>query len=127
LDINGGEPSSSTNYLQLLDQLPPNVRYLRLNTNGSRVIKVLPDLVKKGIEVTVTVSLDGIGNIHDYVRWPIKWENVERTLVELIDLKASFFSADRNEKARRVQVLIDGIVASVGGLTEDQSLLSQLS
>ena len=80
IDINGGEPSSSPNYLQLLDQLPPNVRYLRLNTNGSRVIKVLPDLVKKGIEVTVTVSLDGIGNIHDYVRWPIKWDNVERTI-----------------------------------------------
>jgi sulfatase maturation enzyme AslB (radical SAM superfamily) len=44
------------------------------------VIKVLPDLIKKGIKVTVTVSLDGIGNIHDYVRWPIKWDNVERTI-----------------------------------------------
>lgn len=80
IDINGGEPSASPSYLQLLDQLPPNVRYLRLNTNGSRVIKVLPDLIKKGIEVTVTVSLDGIGNTHDYVRWPIKWDNVERTI-----------------------------------------------
>jgi sulfatase maturation enzyme AslB (radical SAM superfamily) len=26
------------------------------------------------------VSLDGIGRVHDYVRWPIKWENFERNL-----------------------------------------------
>ena len=24
--------------------------------------------------------LDGIGRVHDYVRWPIKWENFERNL-----------------------------------------------
>ena len=34
----------------------------------------------RGVAVTVTVSLDGIGRIHDYVRWPIAWEKFERNL-----------------------------------------------
>jgi sulfatase maturation enzyme AslB (radical SAM superfamily) len=73
LDINGGEPSASKNYRHLIANLPPNVQSLRLNTNCSRVIPELADIQKCGIQVTVTVSLDGIGDIHDYVRWPIKW------------------------------------------------------
>ena len=80
MDINGGEPSASPNYLRLLDKLPPNVKHLRLNTNGSRVLTALPRLIERGVKVTVTVSLDGIERVHDYVRWPIKWANVEDTI-----------------------------------------------
>jgi sulfatase maturation enzyme AslB (radical SAM superfamily) len=80
MDINGGEPSASPNYLKLLQNLPPNVKHLRINTNGSRLITVLSDLIQRGIKVTVTVSLDGIGRGHDYVRWPIKWQDVEQNI-----------------------------------------------
>ena len=80
MDINGGEPSASPNYLKLLENLPSNVKYLRINTNGSRLITVLPDLIKRGVKVTVTVSLDGIGRGYDYVRWPIKWQDVEQNI-----------------------------------------------
>ena len=80
MDINGGEPSASPNYLKLLKNLPPNVKHLRINTNGSRLITVLTDLIQRGIKVTVTVSLDGIGRGHDYVRWPIKWQDVEQNI-----------------------------------------------
>lgn len=80
MDINGGEPSASPNYLKLLENLPTNVKYLRVNTNGSRLITKLSDLVQRGIKVTVTVSLDGIGRRHDYVRWPVKWQDVEQNI-----------------------------------------------
>ena len=80
IDINGGEPSASPNYLKLLQKLPPNVTHLRLNTNGSRVLTNLNQLIDRGVKVTVTVSLDGIGAVHDYIRWPIKWSDVERNL-----------------------------------------------
>ena len=82
MDINGGEPSASPNYLKLLENLPPNVKHLRVNTNGSRLISVLPELISCGIKVTVTVSLDGIGRGYDYVRWPIKWSDVEQNILE---------------------------------------------
>lgn len=73
LDINGGEPSYSKNYKQLLANLPPNLKTLRLNTNCSTVLKELVDIANRGIEVTVTVSCDGIGPVHELTRWPISW------------------------------------------------------
>jgi sulfatase maturation enzyme AslB (radical SAM superfamily) len=73
LDINGGEPSYSKNYRKILNNLPPNLLTLRLNTNCSTVLTELEHIVSRGIAVTVTVSCDGIGPVHDLVRWPIPW------------------------------------------------------
>ena len=75
LDINGGEPSYSKNYKKLLKNLPPNLKTLRLNTNCSTVLTELTDIADRGIEVTVTVSCDGIGSVFEFVRWPISWQN----------------------------------------------------
>ena len=80
LDINGGEPSASKNYRNILKNIPPSVTSVRINTNGSLVIPEIEELLKRGIHVTVTVSLDGIDQVHDYVRWPIKWEKFEKNL-----------------------------------------------
>jgi sulfatase maturation enzyme AslB (radical SAM superfamily) len=74
LDINGGEPSASKNYRYLLANPPENVQSIRINTNCSLFINEVEDLLARGIKVTVTVSLDGIEDVHDYVRWPIKWD-----------------------------------------------------
>ena len=81
LDINGGEPSYSKNYKKLLANLPPNLKTLRLNTNCSTVLNELVDIANSGIEVTVTVSCDGIGPVHDLVRWPIPWQDFYRNLM----------------------------------------------
>jgi len=81
LDINGGEPSASKNYRNILKNIPPSVTSVRINTNCSTVITEIEHLLDRGIHVTVTVSLDGIGLIHDYIRWPIKWQNFERNLL----------------------------------------------
>jgi sulfatase maturation enzyme AslB (radical SAM superfamily) len=82
LDINGGEPSASKNYKKLLSNLPKNTKSIRVNTNGSLIIDELTDLVSAGIHVTVTVSLDGIGPVHDRVRWPIKWNKFYNNLMK---------------------------------------------
>jgi len=81
LDINGGEPSYSKNYKKLLANLPPNLKTLRLNTNCSTVLTELVDIANRGIEITVTVSCDGIGPVHDLVRWPISWQDFYRNLM----------------------------------------------
>jgi MoaA/NifB/PqqE/SkfB family radical SAM enzyme len=82
LDINGGEPSYSKNYKRLLDNLPPNLRTLRLNTNCNVVLEELSEIAGRGIEVTVTVSCDGIGSVHEFVRWPIKWATFYQNLMQ---------------------------------------------
>ena len=81
LDLNGGEPSYSKNYKQILKNLPPNLKTLRLNTNGSVVLEELIDVVNCGIEVTVTLSFDGVGPVHELVRWPIKWNEFYSNLM----------------------------------------------
>jgi sulfatase maturation enzyme AslB (radical SAM superfamily) len=81
LDINGGEPSASANYKKILNNLPPNLRSLRVNTNGSKLIPVLEEINQRGVEVTVTVSFDGIDLVHDYVRWPIKWKKFQENFM----------------------------------------------
>jgi sulfatase maturation enzyme AslB (radical SAM superfamily) len=81
LDINGGEPGASKKYRHILENIPPSVASVRINTNCSTVIPEIDILLNKGIHITVTVSLDGIGRKHDYIRWPILWENFERNLM----------------------------------------------
>jgi len=82
LDINGGEPSYSKNYKKLLSNLPPNLKTLRLNTNCSTVLSELTDISQRGIEVTVTVSCDGIGSVHELTRWPISWQTFYDNLMK---------------------------------------------
>ena len=82
LDINGGEPSYSKNYKRILANLPPNLRTLRLNTNCNIVLEELTAIANRGIEVTVTVSCDGIGPVHDFMRWPIPWETFYLNLMQ---------------------------------------------
>ena len=81
LDINGGEPSASKNYKNLLKNLPSNIKSIRVNTNGSIFLDEVIDIINKGIKVTVTVSLDGINEVHDFVRWPIKWKKFYHNLL----------------------------------------------
>ena len=82
LDINGGEPSFSKNYKKILANLPPNLKTLRLNTNCSTVLNELIDIASRGIEVTVTVSCDGIGPVHELARWPISWQTFYNNLMQ---------------------------------------------
>ena len=80
LDINGGEPSASKNYRHILKNIPESVKSIRINTNCALIIPEITELIARGIAVTVTVSLDGIGAVHDRVRWPIKWERFYENL-----------------------------------------------
>jgi len=82
LDLNGGEPSHSKNYKTVINNLPPNVKSIRLNTNCSTVLTELITLVDQGINVTVTVSLDGIREVHDFIRWPIEWDKFYKNLMK---------------------------------------------
>jgi len=81
LDINGGEPSVSQNYQQVLKNLPPDLTNIRVNTNCASILHELTDIANSGVRVTVTVSLDGIGKVHDYLRWPIAWDKFYKNLM----------------------------------------------
>jgi sulfatase maturation enzyme AslB (radical SAM superfamily) len=90
VDVNGGEPTASKNYKKLLANLPPKTKIVRMNTNGSRLIKELEDILKNKIMVIVTLSLDGVQETHDYVRWPIKWTNYTESVTKYKNLQKQY-------------------------------------
>ena len=90
VDVNGGEPTASKNYKVLLKNLPSNTKIVRMNTNGSRMINELIDLLENKIMVIVTISFDGTEDVHDYVRWPIKWEKFIKTVAKYKKLQKQY-------------------------------------
>ena len=40
--------------------------------------------------VIVTISFDGTEDVHDYVRWPIKWEKFTKTVQEYKKLQKQY-------------------------------------
>jgi sulfatase maturation enzyme AslB (radical SAM superfamily) len=132
LDVNGGEPTASKNYKSVLRSLPDNVKIVRMNTNGSRMISELEDVLKRKIMVIVTMSLDGIGDVHDYTRWPIKWSDYKETLNRYQELqkKHKLLQLDMwtTVSCLNVKTLPDIInFAKNKGVPHDWSFLSQPS
>lgn len=76
IDLNGGEPSYSENYQNLLANIPKNVKIIRINTNATKVLD-LTDLLKTKKKIIVTISIDGVGKTFEYVRWPITWQKFD--------------------------------------------------
>lgn len=90
IDLNGGEPTASPEYQNLLYNLPENVKVLRTNTNGSRLLPNIKNILDREVQLIVTLSLDGIGNTHDYVRWPIKWQKYTAVVNEYLSLREQY-------------------------------------
>jgi sulfatase maturation enzyme AslB (radical SAM superfamily) len=90
LDVNGGEPTASPNYKKLLKNLPSSVKIVRINTNGSKIIEEIEELLYKGIRVIVTLSFDGVGSVHDYVRWPVFWQNFDSNVKKYNKLREKY-------------------------------------
>lgn len=90
VDVNGGEPTASPNYRRLLKNLPNSTKIIRINTNGSRVISEIEELLKKEMRVIITLSLDGTKDVHDYGRWPILWRDYTKSVIRYIELRKKY-------------------------------------
>jgi MoaA/NifB/PqqE/SkfB family radical SAM enzyme len=80
IEILGGEPLFDPVALRLLDQLITNNNrdcFISLVTNGSITLK--PTQIgkfKQLNDLNICVSIDGIGSVFEYMRWPGKWNNL---------------------------------------------------
>jgi len=81
----GGEPLFTNTHLKFLQHVPqPDQVVLHYTTNGS----IYPNdetlaMWKKFKTIIFAVSLDGIENQFDYVRWPLPWNKVSANLIKL--------------------------------------------
>ena len=89
--ILGGEPFFSSSNLKFLRHLKATHRNLsqvtlKYQTNGSVIpepeVIELWSLFKR---VEVSLSIDGVGERFNYLRWPLKWHRSENTMRYLLD------------------------------------------
>jgi MoaA/NifB/PqqE/SkfB family radical SAM enzyme len=89
LYITGGEPTLSAGNLKLLTALVDNGQSknitLWMNTNMTNVNEKFWNLVAQFKHVNVMMSIDGIGDTFDYIRYPGQWKQIEKNISKLIN------------------------------------------
>ena len=78
LNISGGEPTTRLDLPEMVEMFQkhlPRLRKVGINTTGLTPARAIPMLTKivefcasKGVLISIRVSLDGIGDVHDQVR-----------------------------------------------------------
>jgi hypothetical protein len=91
IHFNGGEPFINNDQTQLLENLEQQGilknTFISYNTNGTIMpSKKIIDLWGKSRLVKLFFSIDAIGSAFEYIRWPGKWEQVSRNI---LDMKAN--------------------------------------
>jgi len=83
----GGEPMLGNHNVNLIKKVvDPSQVTLNYTTNGS----IFPDddlrsLWSQFKAVKLIVSIDGVGEKFEYVRWPLKWQKIERNFQLLLE------------------------------------------
>lgn len=77
----GGETVLSPNLYTILDLIKdPSGIDLKISTNGTSLPKKFIEYCKKFKKVFVSFSLEGVGKVNDYIRYPSRWNKVKKNL-----------------------------------------------
>jgi MoaA/NifB/PqqE/SkfB family radical SAM enzyme len=90
VDVNGGEPTASPNYKRLLKNLPTSTKIIRINTNGSRVIPEIEELLKKEMRVIITLSFDGTETFMIMLVGLYYGKIIKRSVAKYIELRKQY-------------------------------------
>lgn len=85
LTITSGEPFYSKNTYQLINQLVANKQskkiQINLNTNLTYINQGMLEVLTKNFKsVMIKGSIDGIGAVNNYLRYPSKWEDIDKNV-----------------------------------------------
>jgi organic radical activating enzyme len=91
ITIQGGEPSIMKEYeyyFELLDEknIIKNIN-LQVITNATNVNSKFYNLLEKFKSVRLSVSIDAFGKANDYIRWPSHFDQIEKNLLKMSELK----------------------------------------
>jgi len=90
IDLEGGEPSNSKNVKQLLTNLPQRVNTIKMYTNARSFLDELVPVAERGINIQISISLDGVGAVQEYIRWPTQWSEFCQTIEQYKELQIRF-------------------------------------
>lgn len=89
IEVIGGEPLFNKQFLALAQWLVQqgHAEHLTLYiiTNGTLLTDAMRDLFSQFMETVFVVSIDGIGLVNDYQRWPSRWSEVSDQLLRIRD------------------------------------------
>jgi len=92
LYITGGEPTIIDKNFELLEYLISEGKaqeiILQINTNLTNFKPRFLELLKKFKRVILYASIDGVGTMQEYLRYPSSWEQIDKNLRKLIDAKS---------------------------------------
>lgn len=88
IKMTGGEPFLIPEYRKILDKIVDMgiASQVTLNYSTNLTCKPKPDLIRlweKFKQVEFCVSLDGVGDVIEYQRYPTKWDRVQEVLMDL--------------------------------------------
>jgi len=102
LYITGGEPTLSAANLKLITALVDNGQSknitLWMNTNMTNVNENFWNLVAQFKHVRVMMSIDGIGDTFDYIRYPGQWKQIDKNIHKLINFINNLAPHSRDPK-----------------------------
>lgn len=83
----GGEPTIIPYILDLLDEIPdPELVTISLTTNATKINSKLLTCLSKFKTVWISVSLEGIEDANNLIRYPSVWSEIEQNILTLKEL-----------------------------------------
>lgn len=79
INFTGGEPFIIPEVLKVLERINKSVT-VSFNTNLTKVGNQLIDHLRCFARVEIVVSLEGVGSLNDYVRYPSRWADIEQNI-----------------------------------------------
>ena len=58
---------------------------LKLNTNMTNMQDTFLNMISQFKQVTFFASIDGFGTVQEYIRYPSKWEQIDKNLSKLVE------------------------------------------
>lgn len=93
LYITGGEPFLEPRFAEIIDFLIKSDvaknMVMELTTNATVVDEVLLDKLTQFKSVMLTISIDGVGAVQEYIRFPVRWRTISRNMPALLRPKFS--------------------------------------
>ena len=85
IKFTGGEPTISSTFWNIIDNINnPNIK-LHLTTNGTKFNTKLLSAIDKFNEKHFTISIDGINETYNYVRHPFTWNKLQKNIQKLCE------------------------------------------
>lgn len=106
----GGEPLATTTHLDLLKEIqkvkPLNSITLGYTTNGSKMPNAETIEFWKAVgNVSISFSIDGIGEHFNYLRWPLQWNQVEKNIQYFMNLDIPNFGISISSQVSPLNIM----------------------